>query len=149
MRYSLSPWRTAMLAAAAIGAINLAVLGLGSLLGADMQVARSTGAAVTEVGIGAVVLMSVVPPMLGGLVLVLASRRSIGTWRAVGWLGLALGLLTLPMPLTVVASAGTSATLATMHLVAGVVWFTAVRRAAARAARPTIEHAHSDLRTAP
>lgn len=139
MQHSLSPWRTALPAAAVIAAVNLAVLGLGALLGADMRVAQSAGASVTEVGIGSVLLMSLVPALLGGLVLWPAARRGIRAWRAVGWLGLALGLLTLPMPIAVVASAGTTATLASMHVVAGVVWFAAVRRAAAAPGRVTPE----------
>lgn len=98
-----------------------------------MQVAQSAGAAVTEVGIGSVLLMSIVPALLGGLLLWLAARRSVRAWHAVGWLGLALGLLTLPMPVTVMASTATTATPATMHVVAGVVWFAAVRRTAAAA----------------
>ena len=145
MQRSVSPSRTTLTAAAAIAASNLVVLGIGVLLGADMRVAQSAGAAVTEVGIGPVLLMSLVPTLLGGLVLWLAARRSIRAWHAVGWLGLALGLLTLPMPFTVVASAGTTVTLATMHVVAGVVWFTAVRRTAAASNRP-VSSARSDLR---
>lgn len=131
MNATLSPWRTALSAAVAIAATNIVVLGVGHLLGADMRVAQSADSAPTQVGVGTVVLMSVAPTILGGLALWVAARRGARAWRAVGWLGLALGLLTVPMPLTVLATAGTSATLASMHVVAGVVWFTAVRRAAA------------------
>ena len=96
-----------------------------------MLVAQSSDAATTQVGVGLVVLMSVTPALLGGLALQFAARRGVRAWRAVGWLGLALGLLTVPMPLTVQASVGTTVTLSSMHVIAGLVWFAAIRRAAA------------------
>lgn len=147
MQHLVSPSRTTLAAAAAIAASNLAVLGIGLLLGADMQVARSTAPAVTEIGVGLVLLMSLVPALLGGLLLWLAARRSMRAWHAVGWLGLALGLLTLPMPFSVAGSAGTTVTLATMHVVAGVVWFTVTRRTAAAASHRLIMSQRPDLRT--
>jgi hypothetical protein len=128
----VSPWRTALSAGLVIASLNLLVLGVGHLLGADMLVAQSAGSAASEIGIGSVVLMSLAPTVLGGVALWLAARRSVRGWLAVGWLGLALGLVTVPMPFTVVASTGTSVTLGSMHVVAGLVWLTAVRRAVAR-----------------
>lgn len=131
MHEGLAPWRTALAAAVVIATANLVVLGVGHLSGADMRVAQTPAAAPTQVGIGPVLLMSVAPAILGGLVLWLAARRGVRAWRTVGWLGLTLGVLTIAMPFSVQASTGTSMTLAGMHLVAGLVWFTAVRRAAA------------------
>lgn len=125
-----SAWRTAVTAGLAISATNLVVLWLGHRLGADMQVARSTGEVGTQVGVGSVVLMSLAPMILGWLALRLAARRGVRAWRGVAWLGLALGLLTVPMPVSVTATTGTSTTLASMHVVAGLVWFAAVRRSA-------------------
>lgn len=121
-------WRTALTAGVAIVAINLVLLGLGHLLGADMRVAQSAGSPATQVGLGEVLAMSLAPTALGGLALWLATRRGLGAWRGVGWSGLALGLLTVPMPYSVTATAGTAATLAGMHVAAGLVWFTVVRR---------------------
>lgn len=137
----LTPWRTALAAAAVIAAANLVVLGIGHLSGADMQVAQTAAAAPNQVGLGSVLLMSVAPAILGGLALQLAARRGVRAWRTVGWLGLALGLLTIPMPFTVQASAGTSVTLAGMHLVAGLVWLIAVRRAAAHRHARSVDQA--------
>ncbi len=131
MNPTLSPWRTALAAAVVIAATNLVVLAVGHLLGADMLVAQSADAATTQIGVGSVLLMSLAPALLGGLALQLAARRDVRTWRAVGWLGLALGLLTVSMPFAVLASTATSVTLASMHVVAGLVWFAAIRRAAA------------------
>lgn len=139
MESGLSPWRTVLPAAAVIAVGNVVVLGIGHLLGADMLVARSAGTAVTEVGVGPVLLMSVLPTVLGGLALWFVRRRGIRAWRAVGWLGLALGLVTVPMPFVVEASTGTSATLGAMHLVAGLAWFAAVHRTAGRGQRASGE----------
>lgn len=132
MENALAPWRTTLAAAAVIAATNLGVLGVGHLAGADMRVAQTVGSTATQVGVGSVLLMSAVPAILGGLTLWLAARRGVRAWRAVGWLGLALGVLTIPMPFTVQASTGTSLTLASMHVLAGLVWLTAVHRAAVR-----------------
>lgn len=132
MENALAPWRTTLAAAAVIAATNLVVLGVGHLAGADMRVAQTAGSTATEVGVDSVLLMSAVPAILGGLTLWLAARRGVRAWRAVGWLGLALGVLTIPMPFTVQASTGTSLTLASMHVVAGLVWLTAVHRATVR-----------------
>lgn len=130
MRHTFAPLRTTLAAGLTIAAINLALLGIGHLLGADMQVAQSAADTPTAVSVGSVLLMSFGPMILGGLTLWLAARRGLRAWHAVGWLGLALGLLTTPMPFAVVATTGTSMTLSSMHVVAGLVWFTLVRRAA-------------------
>ncbi len=141
MDNALAPWRTALAAAAVIAAANLLVLGVGHLSGADMHVAQTAAAAPTQVGIGQVLPMSVAPAILGGLALWLAARRSVRAWITVAWLGLALGVLTIPMPFTVQASVGTSVTLAGMHLVASLVWFTAVRSSAAHQHAPSVAQA--------
>ncbi|CAN5170973.1 hypothetical protein BH18ACT9_BH18ACT9_13100 [soil metagenome] len=130
MNSHLSPWRTALLAAVATAVTNAVILGIAHLLGADMHVAPTARATETEVGVGSVLLVSVAPMILGGMTLWLAAPRGIRPWRAVGWLGLALGLLTVPLPFAVRASAETSVSLSLMHVVAGVVWFAAIRRAA-------------------
>lgn len=130
MDNALVPWRTTSAVAAVIAGANFVVLAAGHLFGADMRVAQTAGAVPTQIGVGPVLLMSILPAVLGGLALWLAARRGPAAWRAVGWLGLALGVLTVPMPFMVQASTGTSITLASMHLVAGVLWLIAVRRAA-------------------
>ena len=44
--------------------------------------------------------------------------------------GLALGLITIVMPVSANATVATTMTLATMHLITGLVWFIVVWRAA-------------------
>ncbi len=135
MNVMLSPWRVTAWAALVIAATNIVVLSIGRLLGADMAVAPS-GDAPTHVGVGSVVLMSVGSAALGGFMLWLAARRGVRAWRAVGWLGLAFGIVTVSMPVGAVATASTTATLSGMHVAAGLIWFTAVRRSAARQQEP-------------
>ncbi len=129
-----SPWRTAATAGLVIAVVNTALLGIGHLLSADMLVAPTAAEDATEVGLGSVLLMSTAPTVAGGLALWLAARRGERARRAVGWLGLAIGVATLPMPIAVTASAGTSATLASMHLAAGLAWLFVVYRSAGRRA---------------
>ena len=139
----LLPWRTAIGAALAIAATNLIVLAGGRLLGADMVVAWSVDAPPVQVGIASVVLMSVVPALLGGVVLWLARRSGVRAWHGLGWLGVAVGVVTVAMPLSVVATAATTATLVSMHVVAGLIWLTVVRRAAARKYQPAPVFGHA------
>lgn len=120
--------RTTALAMVTTVALNLAVLAIGALAGADLEVAQSAGEAPMDIGAGMVVVMSLGPLLLGGLVLWLAGSRGRGAWNAVGWLGLALGIITVVMPIGAVATTGTTVTLASMHVIAGVLWVLAVRR---------------------
>lgn len=110
------------------GVLNLLVLVVGRLAGANMSVVRTGATDAMEIGAGIVVLMTVLPLALGTAALALATRWGSRGWATVGWLGLAVGLLTTVMPFTVDASTSTAVTLAVMHVVAGVVWFVLVRR---------------------
>ncbi|WP_109473688.1 DUF6069 family protein [Ornithinimicrobium cavernae] len=127
---TLAPWRTALTVGLVISALNVVILTLGRALGTDFVVQPAGSAATTEIGIGMVVAASVGPALLGGVALWLAARRGNRSWRAVGWLGLAVGLLTVPAPFTAQASTQTTLVLASMHVVAGVAWVIAVRRQA-------------------
>ncbi|MBC6446180.1 DUF6069 family protein [Actinokineospora xionganensis] len=115
---------------AAIGAVvgNLLVLVVGRLAGADLRVLQPGATEVLELGAGLVALMTVLPVAFGTAALAVATRRGRQGWSAVGWLGLAIGLLTIVSPFTVEASTSTAVTLAGMHAVTGVVWFALVRR---------------------
>jgi len=97
------------------------------LAGADFEVSRP-GAEPMTVGPVTIALMTVAPLLLGGVVLAVATRRSPRVHTVLGWLGLAIGILTAPMPFTVHAGTGTQVALAAMHLVTGVVWWLALRR---------------------
>lgn len=118
-----------VLAASAVA--NLLALVVGQLAGADMRVTNPAGQT-TEVGVVTVLLMTAGPLLLGTAALAVATRWGSRGWTALAWTGLALGLVTVAMPLSVEASADTRLTLASMHVVVGAVWFGFVRRAVAR-----------------
>ncbi|PVG80685.1 hypothetical protein DDE18_22050 [Nocardioides gansuensis] len=135
---TLAPARTRSAAARATGVAlaaavlgNLVVWGAARLLGADFHVVRPDGAAFT-VGAGPVVVFTVGSIVVGGLALVVASRLSTRAWSALAWLGLAIGILTVPMPFTVTADLDTQLALVVMHLLTGLAWFVALRRGVTR-----------------
>ncbi|GEA86558.1 DUF6069 family protein [Cellulomonas cellasea] len=128
-------WRTGLVAAGIAGLANLVVLAVAGALGADLLVRQTPDAAANEVTFGMVAVMSVAPIVLATVVLLVLRRWGAWAWRALAAVGLALGLLTVPMPFAVDATTGTQVALATMHVVAGVVWFVLVRRAASDATR--------------
>lgn len=115
---------------AAIGAVagNLLVLLGGRLAGADMSVLQPGASEPLELGVAVVALMTALPLTLGTAALALATRWGRRGWTILGWLGLAVGLLTTVSPFTVEASTATAVTLAFMHVMPGVVWFLLVRR---------------------
>ena len=123
-------WQAGLTSTAVAAATNLGVLAVARLAGADMVVQpQSTDQAIT-VGAGSVVVMTVVPLLLATLLLLPLRRWGPAAWRALALGGLVIGVATVVMPFTVSAAAGTASGLALMHVVAGVVWFVAVRRAA-------------------
>ncbi|SDI09105.1 hypothetical protein SAMN05192558_101670 [Actinokineospora alba] len=122
------------LATIAAGLGNLLALVIGRLAGADMSVLQPGATEAIEIGVVIVALGTVVPFALGTATLALTTRWGRRGWTAVAWLGLAVGLLTTVSPFTVEASTSTSATLAAMHVVSGVVWFVLVRRSSSQPA---------------
>lgn len=124
--------RTLLVITAVAVVLNLVAYALGHLAGADMRVTQP-GGATSAVVIPAVLLMTIVPLVIGGLLLVAAARFWRPGVRVLRWLGLAVGVLTVPMPLFSNATPVTVATLAMMHVIVGVVWFIGV----GRAERPT------------
>ncbi len=117
-------------AVAAIGAAvgNLLVLLVGRLAGADMSVVQAGATEAMTLDAGLVALMTALPVAMGTAALAVATRWGRRGWMTVGWLGLAVGLLTTVSPFTVGATTSTAVTLAGMHVVTGVVWFVLVRR---------------------
>lgn len=107
---------------------NLLVLGLGVTAGAGMSVVRTGTTEPVEVGVAVVAIMTIVPLLLGTAALAGSTRWGARGWVAVAWTGLAIGILTLVMPFGVEASTGTQLTLAAMHLITGLTWFTVLRR---------------------
>ncbi|ANS79707.1 hypothetical protein SGUI_2311 [Serinicoccus hydrothermalis] len=111
--------------------LNLLVWGLARLVGADFDVTRP-GAGPMTVGPVMVAVMTVIPVALGGALTWFLGRTRPRAVTALAWVGLAIGLLTVPMPFTVEASATTQTALAAMHVVTGVVWWILLRRAVVR-----------------
>lgn len=132
--------RTTAVAIGATVLLNLAILAIGALAGAELEVAQSTGKEPQQIGPAIVAITSIGPLLLGGLVLWLVGRRGRRSWLAVGRLGLALGVVTVVMPVSAVATTGTTLTLAAMHVVTGLVWFVLVRTA-----QPRAQAAHPEL----
>lgn len=113
-------------------AANLAVLGVATLAGADMVVRQGASQPAMHIS-SLLVAVTVLVPVLAGTLLLIPARR----WGARGWLalaaaGLALGVLSVVMPLAMEAEPGTRLALASMHVISGVSWFLVVRRAATR-----------------
>lgn len=119
--------RTTGLVAAAAGVGNLVVFAVARALGADFDIVRPDGVGFT-VGVVAVLAMTIGSLLAGGVALAVAGRWGRRGWDVVAWTGLALGVLTVVMPLTGAASPGTKAGLASMHLLTGLVWFLLLRR---------------------
>lgn len=106
-----------------INVVNRVVAGA---LGVDFQVMTAMAAQPQTVGLGSVVVMTVVPLALAGLALLLVRRWAPRSWQVLAWLGLAAGVLTLPFFLD--ATLGTKFALGLMHLVPALLWWAAVRR---------------------
>jgi hypothetical protein len=113
-------------------AANLAVFGVATLAGADMVVRQSASQPAMHIS-SLLVTVTVLVPVLAGTLLLLPARR----WGTRGWLalaaaGMALGVLSVVIPLAMEVEPGTRLTLASMHVITGVSWFLVVRRAATR-----------------
>ena len=116
----LNPRRLAMATAAAI-ILNLLVYGVGSAVGATWLANGQT------IAWFLVVVATVVPMAIGGLLTWLLSRRWAKAVSVMAWVGLVLGVITAPAPLLSSDNRPTALALAAMHVVTGVVWFIAVR----------------------
>jgi hypothetical protein len=102
---------------------NLLVYAVARLADVNLEVAQPNSDSSQVVGVAEVAGMTIGALVLGALLLVAVARWHPGAWRAVAWLGLALGLLTVPMPLSMEAETAVKVTLASMHVIAGVAWF--------------------------
>jgi hypothetical protein len=123
-------WRTGALTASIAIVINLIVLGLGRLAGADMSVQPPGSPAPMTIGVVPVVATVLVPLLVATVLLIAVRGRGAGAWRLLAAVGLGVGLITVAMPLLATATAATTIALATMHVVTGLVWFILVWRAA-------------------
>ncbi|HEX6056980.1 MAG TPA: DUF6069 family protein [Intrasporangium sp.] len=123
--------RRAIAIAAAATVLNTALWGAGRLLGVDFVVVPrgSAPADAQAISAGIVAAVTIMSVLLGAVLLAATRRASERWWPRVASTGLAIGLVTLAMPLVATASVGTKGFLATMHLLTGVIWFVQVRRA--------------------
>jgi hypothetical protein len=129
-------WPARALSAAVALTMNLIVLVIGSAAGADMLVQPPGADDATTVGPVSVILTTIVPIALATGLLVAMRNRAPAAWRALAATGLAVGVLSIVLPLLATASGSTKITLVAMHLITGGVWFVVVRRlAGAKAGR--------------
>lgn len=120
--------RTAGVAAVTAVVVNLVIFGIGTALDVDFVVIPPGDERVT-VALPVVAVMTLVPLLVGGVLLAVAGRR-VGVWNVLAWIGLAVGLLSAVGPLDSAVQTSTGVTLALMHVVTGLAWFLAVRREA-------------------
>lgn len=116
-------------------ALNLAVLAVLALVGADLDVVVPAGPGAITIDAVAVIVSTAVPLLVAGLIAYAITRRFPGLRRWAAWAGLALAVASLIAPLSLEADGATRAGLAVMHIVAGVAWFVALI-APDRTARP-------------
>ena len=125
-------WQTGLTSGTAALATNAVVFAVARAAGADMLVRREVTEPAMAVGLGTVAAMTLVPMLAATLLLLAVRRWGPRSWRALAVIGLVVALVTVPAPFTVLAGTSTRVALALMHVVAGVAWFTVVRRAATR-----------------
>jgi len=123
-------WRTSAWTAGIAIAINLIVLGLGRVAGADMSVQPPGSPAPMTIGVVQVVATVLVPLLVATGLLIATRRRGARAWRLLAIVGLAVGLVTVAMPVLATATVATTMVLATMHVITGLVWIILVWRAA-------------------
>jgi hypothetical protein len=123
-------WRTSAWTAGIAIVLNLIVLSVGRVAGADMNVQPPGSAAPMIIGVVPVVATVLVPLLIGTALLIGVRRRGTRAWLLLAAVGLAFGLITIVMPVLATATVATTMTLATMHVITGLVWFILVWRAA-------------------
>ncbi len=112
-------WARALIAGGASALLNVAIVTLGAGAGASLEM---NGDVVTW---PAVVIASIVPVAVGGLVVWLLARRWPKARVVFAWVGLVLAVVSLGAVLAAPDTA-TMLTLGAMHLAVGVAWFVAL-----------------------
>lgn len=112
---------------AAAAALNLVIFGIGSAADATWA---ANGQTITWF---LVIVASVIPVVIGWTITFLLARSWAKASTFMAWVGLVLGVVTMPAPLTATDNSATGWALASMHLATGIVWFAAVRPRRARA----------------
>jgi hypothetical protein len=117
-------WIRGLIAAAAAAVVNVVISLIASAAGPDMRVgAQGTSTAVTP---AAVLIATTLPIVLGGVFVWLLARRTPRAQVVFAWAGLILGVATIPVPLSSAQDIATGLSLASMHVVAGAAWFSAM-----------------------
>lgn len=116
----LTTRRMATAIAAAI-VLNLLVYGIGTVVGATWLANGQT------IAWFLVIVATLVPMLVGTLLVWVLARRWASARSVMAWVGLVFGLITAPAPLLSSDNGATAFSLAAMHVVTGVVWFLAVR----------------------
>ena len=125
--------RSGLAAVLAAVVADLALLAAGAAAGASFLVPQRGGSAAdsatppVEVGVGAVVLSTVLPLVVGLAVTALAARRLPRAVPVLRLLALVVTLGSLAAPLTLQTDAATRGLLALMHLVVGGAYLAATR----------------------
>jgi hypothetical protein len=123
---------TTVCALAAIG-INLVLWGIGRATGASFVVDPALGDPNVEVGGLKVAVTTLLPFVVGALLLALAARRSRRWVVGVGVVGAAFAVASAAGPLDGAHDTTTAVLLATMHLTTGAAFVVAVTRVRLRA----------------
>jgi len=117
----VTPARVAI--GAAVGLVlNLIALWIGSASGASLETD-----APEPINALTVAITSVLPVVLGALVVARVARHRPGFQHVAAWAGSAFAILTAAMPFVVSDDLATALTLASMHVVISVVWFATIR----------------------
>lgn len=125
---------SAVLVPVACGAavVNQLIFAAGRAAGVDFVVRTPFADRPELVGWASVLAMSSVPVLAASLLL-WATRRSARAWVVLAWLGLLVGVVSMPVFST--ATVGTKVALSFMHLVPATAWWAAVRRELATTSR--------------
>ncbi|OYO09583.1 hypothetical protein CGZ94_18145 [Enemella evansiae] len=111
-------------------AANLVIHTAARALGTDFIVRSPIAPAPMTVTVPHVIGMSVLPVLLAGVLVFALRRRAPRSWLVLAWLGLLVGVLS--MPLLMPASPRTKLALSLMHLVTAGLWWWRLRTAARR-----------------
>ena len=113
-----------LLTVAVAAALNVAIYFIGSAAGGAMSVTMSGG---QDIEWFIVIIATVVPLALAGIVVWLIAGRWEVVLRWLRWTGLVIAVASAFMPLSMSEDPQTAVSLAAMHVVAGLAWFLGTR----------------------
>lgn len=125
-------WQAGLIGAAAAAVVNLLVLAIGRLAGVDFTLALNGSP--TQVGLAAVLLITLTTSLLGTLLAVLLARGGAHRLRWAQLAGSAIAVLSAVGPLSITSGSTAGALLAVMHLVTGASYVLAVQAVRSSAA---------------